>query len=33
MVGMILAWQLFRPLAAVLFDGAIRLLYPGIHYS
>jgi len=31
MVGLILAWQLFGPLARVLFNGAIQCLYPGVY--
>jgi Zn-dependent protease len=31
MVGMILAWQFFRPFALLLFSRAIHLLYPGMY--
>jgi hypothetical protein len=31
-VGMVLAWQLFGPLARVIYNWAIQWLYPGMHY-
>ena len=31
MVGMILAWQLFGPLARILYNCAIQCLYPGVY--
>ncbi len=31
-VGMIVAWQLFGPLARLIYHGAIQCLYPGVHY-
>jgi Zn-dependent protease len=31
MVGMILAWNLFGPIASKLYDSAIHLLYPGLY--
>jgi Zn-dependent protease len=31
MVGMILAWQLFRPLAGKMFDWALHALYPHVY--
>lgn len=33
MLGMVVAWQLFGPLARVLCDWALPCLYPGVHYS
>jgi len=32
-IGMIMAWQLFGPLARLIYHGAIQCLYPGVHYS
>ena len=33
MVGMILAWQLFGPLARVIYTWSLQWLFPGMHYS
>jgi len=32
MVGMILAWQLFGPLARIIYNLGIQWLYPEVHY-
>lgn len=32
-VGMVFAWQVFGPIAHVIYGWALQALYPGVHYS